>query len=351
MPLDGTGPNHRSWQPPLALATACVLWGSAFYFGKLALAELSPLEVTAWRFGLAAPVLVLMLVRTKHHLTSGDVRLIVLTGVLCVPVGYVVHFEGLERTTATHAALLVGIGPPLLAVSASLLGLERLSRPDWLAVGLSCVGVAVMVGAPGSGGDFVGDVLVVVSMLIATGWVLLGQRLTRRLGAVVATSWILLTGTVALAPVLVLTGAPPVDLSPQTWGALAALSLGSTIGAFLLWNWGAGLLPAGRAGVFLNLEPVAGAALGVILLGDTLGVSLLAGGGVVLLASVLASLGSGVDHVPELHDRPPVAGGGGDPQVSLDLAGQLRPPQSVRRVQVEDPVAEMETLGVGGCAG
>lgn len=297
MAVEANPREGRGLGPPLALTAACILWGSAFYFGKLALVELSALEVTAWRFGLAGPVLVLLLVRKRHRLSLHDGLLVVLTGILCIPIGYLVHFEGLARTSATHAALLVGIGPPLLAVSVAVLGLERLSGWDWLAVALSCAGVALMVGMPAAGGDLVGDLLVLVSMIIATAWVLLSQRLTRRLGAMVATAWILIAGTLALIPIVLVTGPPPILLSPTTWGALMALSVGSTIGAFTLWNWGAGRLPAGRAGVFLNLEPVAGAFLGVTLLGDPLGVSLVAGGAVVLVASAMASVPKSVRRV------------------------------------------------------
>ena len=115
---------------PLALATACIIWGSAFYFAKVALAELSPVEVLAWRFGLAAPVLALVLWRWGVRLTRRDGGLVALTGVLCVPIGYLIHFEGLERTSATHAALLVGVGSPFLALAAAALGLERVTRRD-----------------------------------------------------------------------------------------------------------------------------------------------------------------------------------------------------------------------------
>lgn len=281
----------ETWLAPLALAVACVIWGSAFYFAKVALAELSPVHVLAWRFGLAAPALALVLVWRRARLTRRDVGLIALTGVLCVPIGYLIHFEGLARTSATHAALLVGVGPPLLALAAAGLGLERVTRRDWLAVGLACLGVVIMVGLPEAGGSLLGDVLVLVSMLVATAWVLLSQHLARRLGAIVATAWILLAGTAAFLPVLLVAGPPPVDLTARTWSALAVLALGCTIGSFILWNWGASRLPAGRAGVFLNLEPVSGALLGVTLLGDAAGPAVLLGGTVVLTAALLVSTG------------------------------------------------------------
>lgn len=283
---------------PLALAAACITWGSAFYFAKVALAELSPVDVLAWRFGLAAPVLALVLWRRGVRLTRRDGGLVALTGVLCVPIGYLIHFEGLERTSATHAALLVGVGSPFLALAAAALGLERITRRDWLGVGLACLGVMIMVGLPEAGGSLQGDLLVLISMAIATAWVLLSQDLARRLGAVVATASILLAGTAAFLPVLLVTGPPPVDLTAGTWSALGVLALGCTIGSFMFWNWGASRLPAGRAGVFLNLEPVSGALFGVTLLGDTAGPAVLIGGTVVLAAALLVSTGESA--VPDI---------------------------------------------------
>ncbi len=277
------------WLPAAALSVACALWGSAFYFAKIALYELSVVELLVYRFGLAAPILAGILVRARAGLGRQDVGWILLTGILCVPIGFLIHFAGIERTSVTHASLLVGVGPALLAVTASVLGLETLGLRDWTAVGLSSLGVLVMIGFPGGGGDAVGDALVLVSMLVATAWILLSQRLSRRLGATVATAWILLVGTVALAPLAIRSGLPPTDLSPRTWGAVAVMSLGSTVIAFFLWNWGASRVSAGRAGVFLNIEPVVGVLMGVTLLGEAVGVSGLFGGGIILAAALLAT--------------------------------------------------------------
>ena len=92
-----------------------------------------------------------------------------------------------------------------------------------------------------------------------------------------------------LAPFAVASGPLPTELTAQTWFAVAALSLGGTILAFVLWNWGASRHTAGSAGVFLNLEPVVGGLMGVIFLGEAAGTSGLVGGGIILTAAVLAT--------------------------------------------------------------
>jgi drug/metabolite transporter (DMT)-like permease len=67
------------------------------------------------------------------------------------------------------------------------------------------------------------------------------------------------------------------------------LGLGCSAAAYALWNWGVGRVPASRAGVFLNLEPLVGALLGVLVLGDAWGPQTVVGGAMILGAAVVVS--------------------------------------------------------------
>lgn len=274
----------------LALAAACSLWGASFLFAKVALVEMSPAHVLFYRFALAAVPLSILAVRTRIRPRAGDWPLIVLTGLLCVPISMLVQFEGLARTSVTSASLIVGTGTPLIALGAVLFDRERLGGIGWLAVGLSCLGIAVMVGLTDEGRGPLGDLLVFLSMVVSAAWILLSRRLVQRYPSSSASAWILVSGTAAMVPIVWATsGPPPVTLAGSTWGSLLALALGCTVAAFLLWNWGVERVPAGRAAPFINLEPVVGAALGIGFLGDALGVGTAVGGGLVLLAAGLAS--------------------------------------------------------------
>jgi drug/metabolite transporter (DMT)-like permease len=171
---------------------------------------------------------------------------------------------------------------------------ERLARRGWLAVLLSTAGAVFLVGTPGPGRSWVGDGLVLLSIGVSVVWVLASKRLSRAHGALAATGWILLVGTAALAPVVLATeGVPPLSLPGPVWAAVAALALGSTVGAFVLWNLGLERMESGRAAVFLNLEPVVGAALGVALFGDAVGLGLAGGGALVMTGAALASVSTG----------------------------------------------------------
>lgn len=117
-----------------------------------------------------------------------------------MPATFLVQFWGLSLTGATVAALIVGCGPPMVAFFARLFLGERLGKIGWTAVGASTLGVALAVARPGASNNWLGDALVLLSLLAVVGWVLLGKRLGEGYPAVPATAWILTFGTLTLAP-------------------------------------------------------------------------------------------------------------------------------------------------------
>lgn len=269
-----------------ALVGACLLWGASFPFGKVALARLPFTQVVLWRFVLALAVLLPLTLRRGFWPARADVPRFVLAGLLGVPVLYGLQFGGLALTSATRAALIVGTFPPILALLAVWFEGEKLGTAGWTAVACSTVGAAVMVGAPGGGGSLLGDALVLASIGAAALWTLLTKRLVRRYRPLPTTALTFLLGTVFLAPiVLARDGLPPVDLPLGTWGALAGLGFGCTALTFGLWSWALQRTSASRAGVFVNLEPLAGAAFGVLLLGEPFSPGLVLGGGLVVLGA------------------------------------------------------------------
>ena len=274
-----------------AFAVAGALWGTSFLLGKVALAEVGAPTIITYRFILASVVLLpLALMRQTVRLTRRDWRDLALAALLMGPFMFWLQFEGLARTTASSAALLVGIGPPLLAIGALIVDGERPGRRTWIAIALSVIGTLVLVGAPAGGRTVLGDLMVVVSMGAAVGWTLVSRRLARRLGVLTATAFQFSIGALLLAPLaLAADGVPALTLSQPVWGAILAMGLGCTALTFYLWNWGLMRAKAAKAGVFANLEPVVGAGLGVLVLGEVLAPAGLAGGALVLGAALLVT--------------------------------------------------------------
>lgn len=287
-----------------ACALAGCFWGAGFFFGKIALAEMSVGHMVLYRFLFACPPFFFVVRRPRF--SRRDWMLLLLASFLGFPVQYLLQFQGLAMTTVSHAALMVGTMPVILAVGASIFAHERLDWIGWLALAGSTTGVSLIVfggghrGSSGQGPTLAGDLLIVVSLLIALAWVLLNKHLMLGHSPLEVTAYGLLAGTIMIVVWVVLRdGPPPIHrISMKAWLALAASGLLCNAAAMLLWNTGIHRVPASRAGVFLNIEPALGSILGVKLLGERLGPLAWVGGGLILAAAItLTSGGKGVEEV------------------------------------------------------
>ena len=292
-----------------ACALAGCLWGTGFYFGKLALREMGVGHMVLYRFLFACvgmlPVLWTHARRAAGpQWAAGEWRTLLISAGLGIPIQFLLQFAGLAHTTVSHAALMVGTMPVLLALGAALFAGERLDWIGWLALTGSTMGAALIV-LGGSRGSVVqgqpslkGDLLVVASLILALAWILLSKKLMQTHSPPVVTAYTILSGTamlaaMALVPWLlsplthqVVAPIPFAHLSHTAWFALAFSGLLCTATTTLLWNWGIHHVPASRAGVFLNIEPALGSWLGVRMLGEHLGPYAWAGGALILAAAV-----------------------------------------------------------------
>jgi drug/metabolite transporter (DMT)-like permease len=118
-------PRHRTI-PILALATAGCLWGAGFFFVKIALAEMSVTTMVLFRFVFACLGILPFFLRERPHFEGREWLPLLLASALGVPIQFLVQFKGLSLTTVSHAALMVGTLPMLLAVAFVVPGLLRL---------------------------------------------------------------------------------------------------------------------------------------------------------------------------------------------------------------------------------
>lgn len=289
--MDTTGSGAGERLAVTALVAAGVLWGASFLFGKWALEEMGPAHVTLVRFAIASAVLLPYALLRGVWPKRRDLPLFLLVGFLTVPATFLVQFWGLSLTSATVAALIVGCGPPMIALFGSLFLGERLGKAGWAALAASTLGVTLTVARPGVGNDWLGDALVLLSLLAVVGWVLLGKRLNEGYPAVPATAWTLAFGALALTPIaLAWEGMPRLHLlTAAGWSSVLVLGLGCSAATYALWNWGVGRVAASRAGVFLNLEPLVGALLGVLVLGEAWGFGTVVGGALIVGAAGVVS--------------------------------------------------------------
>jgi drug/metabolite transporter (DMT)-like permease len=277
----------------IACGAAGAIWGTGFFFGKIAMREMSSAHMVLYRFLFACVGLAPILVLRRPGLNLREWRILLIASFLGVPMQFLIQFAGLARTTVSHASLMVGTLPVILAAGACIFAHERMDRIGWMTLTASTIGAALIAfggahhGGRGDAPSLLGDLMVVASMMIALAWILLNQRLLRDHSSLVVTTYRLVAGTLMLAIwVFAVDGPPPIHISTTAWLALAASGLLCTTSTTFLWNWGLTRVPASRAGVSLNLEPMIGSLLGIVFLGEHLGTIAWLGGAMIVGAAI-----------------------------------------------------------------
>ena len=271
-----------------ALVAAGVLWGTTVPLSKVALGWLGPAWLTFARFGLAAAVLVLV---SRSRLRAAWSPAVALSGAAGYGGSVLLQNIGVQRTSVTHAALLIGVTPVLVAIMAAMLR-HSVARPvAWLGFAMSLAGVTVIAGRQGAGSTLGGDGLVLAAQLISAAFTVSQARLLRGRDPVAVTAVQLAAAGVAILPVALMTEPVPGNpVGSATVLAVIALVLAGTVLPTTLFATAQARVPADVAGAFVNLEPLVGAAAGTVLFADPLGPVQLAGGAAIVAGITLSSV-------------------------------------------------------------
>ena len=252
-----------------------------------------------YRFAFACLVLLPVLFTHKPGLNRREWGVLLIASFLGVPLQFLLQFYGLSLTTVSHASLMVGTMPVILAVGAALFAHERMDRTGWIALAASTLGAGLIaLGGHHTAGagqpTLTGDLLTVVSLIIALGWILLNKQLMEKHSAIVITAYGLFVGTLMLAVIVPIGwGFPPIHhISAKAWAASAAAGILCTATTTFLWNYGLTQVPASQAGILLNMEPLVGSLLGIFILGEILGPSAWIGAALILTGAVTLTLHS-----------------------------------------------------------
>jgi O-acetylserine/cysteine efflux transporter len=277
-----------------ALTAAGLLWGTTVPATKLALAWLPPGWLTVARFGLAAAVL---LAAVRGRVRGAWSPAVAAWGAVGYGGAVLVQNAGITRTSVSHAALLIGATPVLVAAMAAARE-RRLGPPAaWTGFGVSFAGVALVAAGGGGGASLSGDGLVLVSLGISAAFVVAQARLLEARDPVAVSAVQFLAAALVALPVAVFTEGPPPPVAGAGPGgpgaalaATAGLALLGTLGANTLFAHGQARVAAETAGAFVNLEPLVGAAAGAAVFGDPVGASQAAGAAAILAGIALSTL-------------------------------------------------------------
>lgn len=265
-----------------AAATTVVLWASAFVGIRAAGEELGAGPLTLARVGIAALVVgAFVLVRGDALPPRGDVPRLVLCGVLWLGAYNVLLNAAEQRIDAGTAAMLISVGPIIIAALAGVLLGEGYPRSLVLGCAIALAG-AIVIGIATSRGDgsdgALGAALCVAAAAAYAGGVIAQKPLLERTSALQITFLACVAGAAACLPFAPALVSEAGDASAGALAWTVYLGVVPTAIGFTTWAFALKRTSAGRLGATTYAVPPIAVLLGWVLLGETPPALALAGG-------------------------------------------------------------------------
>jgi drug/metabolite transporter (DMT)-like permease len=293
-------PEASQTRAYLALLAIMVLWGSYPAMAKLAFRDFPPVFLTTLRCMIASLFLVGLLLRsgeaTTRGLTPAATRAFLVLGVAGLCLSMLLTYVAIYYTTAANVVILSAVTPVMVAVAARLYLGERLRRVQWLGVGVSALGVLVILtrgrlAALRIEDLHAGDFINLVSISGWTAYTVYGKRVLGSFSPALATAGAYAMGTLLLIPIAAIT--TPLFPAPRLTSTLAWLvvlyqAVAGAV-AHVWWYRAVEVVGPSRAAIFMNLQPLIGVALAAILLAEPITLWQIVGGMFVLAGVALTT--------------------------------------------------------------
>lgn len=264
------------WLTDLSLLMMALIWGVNYSVVKYGTRIVDPLAFNAVRVCLAAVSLsiIVAVVRAPWPRLRDAAALLAL-GVLGNGVYQLFFVEGIARTRAGDAALVIAASPAFIAIIGRLRGVERASGSRVAGIALSIVGIGLVVfgSSQSAGGQSTlgGDGLVLCGAVCWSIYAVLLKPYTDRVDGLHLSALTMVGGAIPLLFIAMpaLSVVRWGGLPSTAWAAFAYSGLGALVIAYLFFYRGIRVLGPTRAAMYGNLQPIIAVLFAWLTLGET----------------------------------------------------------------------------------
>jgi len=289
----GVNPSSKPW---LAFGALSLIWGSSFLWIKIAVQEVGPMTLVAFRllFGLLALLIAARVTRQRLQVSRRDLPFYAIVAVLNTALPFTLISWGETRIDSGIAAILNGSMPLFVLVLAHFwLQDERITwmRLAGLLAGFGGVGLIVGLGAAGVfEGNRLGQLAVLGgAMSYALASTFSRRYLRNRQPLAQATMTVLVADILLWASAAAFERPLRLPQLPISWVAMLWLGLLGTGIAYLLYFYLINTWGSTRSSLVTYAMPVIGVALGVSFLAEPLDARMMLGTLLVVAGVVLVN--------------------------------------------------------------
>ena len=262
--------------PFVALLFVQLFFGTLPVLGKIAMRELTPFTLAAVR-GILGALLLSLAARAisgpAPRQTPGERLEIAFLALFGIVANQILFISGLDRTTATHATLLVATVPVFTIVIGLLMRRERPPARRLLGVPIAFGGIVFLLDPAGlsfGSATLGGDLLVTANSAAYAFFLVRARDVLARRSALSFVAQAFRYGAIPIVlialPDLVLLR--PSDLSGETIAAAGGVVLLGTVGAYSLNAWALARTGASTTAFFIYIQPLFAGALAFLALGE-----------------------------------------------------------------------------------
>lgn len=233
------------------------------------------LAVAFWRTLLGSLALAPLALRERHRavapLGPETRRLLAVSG-LFLGLHFALWLGSLALTTVAASVTLVTMSPIFVAIGGWWLLDERASRRTWTGIGLTVVG-ALVIGLSDATGDsasnaVLGDALALGGSLAVSGYMLLGRRLRREVGAMAYAATVYGWAALVMLVVCVVLRVDLWGYDPRAWLAILGILIGPQLLGHTVFNTLLSTVTATVVALVIVAEPVVATVLAWLVLGE-----------------------------------------------------------------------------------
>jgi drug/metabolite transporter (DMT)-like permease len=279
------GQESAYWTVYAQLVLTMFLWGLAWPVGRLLATDLPPVSIAALRYAIVVPLLfAVMWIKRQHvNLRREWIVELVAMGLFSTTLYQIFFLYGVRYAAASDDSLVVGIGPVLVAVIASFVLNEHLTRTKALGFVSGLAGIAtIAILSPNTEvpNRLLGVTLVFGGAIVYALYTVILRRFVAAmhtensrpsLSSLAIVTWVSFLGWIFLIPFSLLESPWTYTWTVSSWLGIAYLAIMSTIVGFFFYVEGVSKIGAGRAAIFGNLVPVFGVVSSALLLRETIG--------------------------------------------------------------------------------
>ncbi|MFC4322208.1 DMT family transporter [Litchfieldia salsa] len=280
----------------IGLIFVSIIWGANFGISRFAMDVFTPEVFVFLRFGLALPILFLILKITEGSIKveKRDMIKLAIIGFFGVTVLEILVMYSIKFTTLANASLLnVAPWPIFTALFAPLFIKERFTLRVATGGFVAFIGVSLII----LGGDegfemgsqyMLGNLLALSISLIGALFNLSCMPLMKKYSPMRVTSWYILFGSAFLFPIT-LTGWQDIQwsqFSVTVWSAIGYNVLLCTVAAFVIWNVSMKKVGASKSNFFRYFVPASATIAGALFFDEKILLTQIIGGVIIILGLI-----------------------------------------------------------------